>query len=172
MYLSKSRLRNARFNNANLSGADLSAADLRGSEFVNTDLRGADLSGADLTRAKFDHSIFDEETLLTRADVTGTDFSKTTGLSERQLSAARHNPGRPPERPAQFLGASPGISDNTPRTMSTPRSRTETEKMRNDLLERERKTKREWRRLRWTWAALGALNLALFTIWILMQGRS
>ena len=86
----RASLDHAYFVGADLSGADLSNAKATSTELIRIDFREAILTGADFSDSKF------QEVNLEGALLKGTNLTNVTGLTQRQLDAARIEPSRPP----------------------------------------------------------------------------
>ena len=80
----------AYFVDADLSGADLSNAKATSTKLIRTDFREAILTGADFSNSKF------QKVNIEGALLKGTNLTNVTGLTQRQLDAARIEPSRPP----------------------------------------------------------------------------
>lgn len=88
-------LGDADLRHANLGGSDLTYANLRGACLASADLTGADLTGADLTGADLSNAVIsdvvlDERTVLTGANLAGTEFWKTRLYPESRTSPSQY----------------------------------------------------------------------------------
>lgn len=88
-YLMGADLDNAELSRSRLVAVNFNGANLAGCTFDGADLRDADCGGADLTSADFTDADLHGANLL-GANIEGAVFTRTRGLSSRQLMAARN----------------------------------------------------------------------------------